>query len=357
MLSLSLPLRRSIAALSKSSSGGISSVKFLPLKSRLLYSNFSSSNYRRPINNETISNDDHATSSLPHTHSLSNGRLKHRLRQGLPLTGVVTGQYRDTDHVEMLGLMGYDFLWADCEHSTASPDHVLNLIVAAERRGIPTLVRIGYGYQNIIGHTQKYMVAGAQGILLPQCESRENVKRVVEAVKFPPLGLRGLAGERWNAWGMARRTQQRLSTALSIAECVEEANRHSVVGVLVETRHGLEALEEILSVEELDLVFIAPTDLSSDLGLHGLIRHPQVLQLVEDTVNRIHRYNQEMRINGKGWHPVSVGTLAVSTDDYVYWRDRNVNVLCGVAQCMFVEGAKGFMDAVKEYEDKDDGSG
>jgi hypothetical protein len=87
----------------------------------------------------------------PHDHSLSNGRLKHRLRCGLPLTGVVTGQYRDTDHVEMLGLLGYDFLWADCEHSSGSPDHVLNLILAAERRGIPTLVRIGYGYQNIIG--------------------------------------------------------------------------------------------------------------------------------------------------------------------------------------------------------------
>jgi HpcH/HpaI aldolase/citrate lyase family len=201
-------------------------------------------------------------------------------------------------------------------------------------------------------HAQKYLVAGAQGILLPQCESKEDVERVVDAVKFPPLGLRGLAGERWNAWGMARTTPQ--STPISIAECVEQSNRNSVVGVLVETRRGLDSLEEMLSVEELDLVFIAPTDLSSDLGVHGQIRHPQVLQLVEETVDRIQRYNQEHRVSKMGWHPVSVGTLAVSADDYVYWRDRNVSVLCGVAQCMFVDGAKGFMDAVEDYE-KDGG--
>jgi 2-keto-3-deoxy-L-rhamnonate aldolase RhmA len=79
--------------------------------------------------------------------------LKHQLNQSnKPIKGVVTGQYRDTDHVEILGLLGYDFLWIDCEHSSGSPDHVLNLLVAAERRGLPAIVRIGYGYQNIIGY-------------------------------------------------------------------------------------------------------------------------------------------------------------------------------------------------------------
>lgn len=180
---------------------------------------------------------------------------------------------------------------------------------------------------------------------------------MVEAVKFPPIGLRGLAGERWNAWGMARAVtttdqteQQSATTIKTIAECVEESNQNSVVGVLVETRRGLDALEDILSVEELDLVFIAPTDLSADLGLHGQIRHPQVLQLVEETVERIHRYNQEYRIAKEGWDPVSVGTLAVSADDYVYWRNRKVPVICGVAQCMFVDGSKRFMDTVRGYE-------
>ena len=85
----------------------------------------------------------------PSSHSLQDNRLKHRLQNSLPLTGVVSGQYRDTDHIEMLGLLGYDFLWADAEHSSAGPDDIASMIIAAERRGLPTIVRIGYGYQNI----------------------------------------------------------------------------------------------------------------------------------------------------------------------------------------------------------------
>ncbi|KAL3907678.1 MAG: hypothetical protein SGARI_003418 [Bacillariaceae sp.] len=227
----------------------------------------------------------------------------------------------------MLGLLGgYDFLWADCEHSSGSPDDVLNMILAAERRGMPTLVRIGYGYQNIIGHAQKFLVAGAQGILLPQCEGKADVEKVVEAVKFPPMGQRGLAGERWNAWGMAKDID---GNPLSIADCVADANRNTVVGVLVETQRGLDALAEIATVPELDLIFIAPTDLSADMGLHGQVRHPDVLQKVEDTVATIQQYNTE-RVKD-GLHPIATGTLAISADDYIYWRERNVQV-------MFVHG-------------------
>jgi 4-hydroxy-2-oxoheptanedioate aldolase len=298
-------------------------------------------------NDNNPSGASQASDFPPTSHSLRHGRLKHRLRNGLPLTGVVSGQYRDTDHVELLGLMGYDFLWADCEHSSGSPDHVLNMIVAAERRGMPTLVRIGYGYHRIIGHAQKFLVAGAQGILLPQCESKADVETAVEAVKFPPVGRRGLAGERWNAWGMAEDEDGR---TLSIAECVADANRNTVVGVLVETQRGLNALEEIVTVPELDLIFIAPTDLSADMGLHGQIRHPDVLQKVEEIVQAIQQYNED-RVKD-GLHAIATGTLAVSADDYIYWRERNVQVMCGVAQCMFVDGAKTFMDKAQEYEGK-----
>lgn len=272
-------------------------------------------------------------------HSLHDGHFKYRLRNAVgfeedgtapsspsarpcrPLTGVVTGQYRDTDHVEMLGLLGYDFLWADAEHSSATPDDVAHLILAAERRGLPTLVRIGYGYQDIVGHVQKYLVAGAQGIILPQCEAREDVERLVDAVKFPPEGRRGLAGERWNAWGLARQQPQEgpvqdcdssspLYERLSLAQCVEEANRNSIVGVVVESLRGIDALEDILTVPELDFVFVAPTDLSADMGLHGQIRHPLVLAKIEEAGRIIYEANLKRHRTG-----IKEGTIAAGTFD------------------------------------------
>jgi 4-hydroxy-2-oxoheptanedioate aldolase len=268
-------------------------------------------------------------------HSLKDGTLKHRFQKGIPTVGVVTGLYQDTDHVEILGLLGYDFLWADAEHSSASPSDVARLILGAERRGMPTLVRIGSGYQNIIGHAQKYLVAGAQGILLPQCESREEVQQIVDAVKFPPVGKRGLAGERWNNWGITGDDQT------SLAERVEESNQNSIVGIVVESQKGLARLDEMLDVPELDFVFVAPTDLSADLGLHGQIRHPRVLELVEEAGQRI-------QAAGK-----AAGMLVLSPQDYLYWRKRGFTVLCCVAQNLFIDGARGMMKTISELEEEE----
>lgn len=269
----------------------------------------------------------------PHCrHSLSDGTLRRKLRSGLPTLGVVTGFHNDSDHVETLGLLGYDFLWADAEHSSATSSTVANLILAAERRGMPTLVRIGYGYQNIIGHSQKFLVAGAQGIILPQCESAADAIKVVEAVKFPPLGKRGLAGERWNAWGLGG------GPDTTLADRVHTSNANSVVGVVVESRRGIDALGDILSVKDIDFVFVAPTDLSADMGLHGQIRHPDVVGMVDEAGQRI-------RAAG-----VSSGMLALTEDDYAVYRKMGFQIMVGVAHTMFTAGAQSLMRTAVKHE-------
>mmetsp|Transcript_33992 Transcript_33992/g.74766 ORF Transcript_33992/g.74766 Transcript_33992/m.74766 type:complete len:441 (+) Transcript_33992:69-1391(+) len=275
-------------------------------------------------------------------HSLSDGTLRQQLRAGQPMLGCVTGIHNDTDHVEVIGLLGYDFLWADAEHSTATPATIANQIMAAERRGLPTLVRIGYGYHNIIGHSQKYLVAGAQGIILPQCESSDDVRMIVDAVKFPPLGRRGLAGERWNAWGLGKeeeeQQQQEEEEGPPLGRRVQMANDNSVVGVVVESRRGIDALDDILSVKEVDFVFVAPTDLSSDVGLHGQIRHPDVVDMIDEA-------GRAIRAAG-----VSSGMLALTGDDYVFWRNRGFEVMAGVATNMFIDGATSLLHAARAHE-------
>ena len=322
-------------------------VHLLKRRQRIVSRLYSNSDAQQDAND--VENDKMSSTYHPNSHSFQHNRLKNRLKKGLHLTGVVSGQYRDTDHVEMLGLLGYDFLWADAEHSSASPDDIASMILAAERRGLPTLVRIGYGYQNIIGHVQKYLVSGAQGILLPQCESGEDVERIIKAVKFPPDGERGLAGERWNAWGLAtdpKDSDSTLSNPLSLSKCIESANQNSVVGVLIENQRGIDALDEIMNVPGLDMIFLAPTDLSADMGLHGQIRHPKVRAKIEETGKRIQQFNEERAST------IAAGTLVLNAEDYEYWRERNFQVLCGVAQCMFVDGAKSLLDRIQNYEQR-----
>ena len=271
-----------------------------------------------------------STFSLTHQHSLTNNSLKHKLTTNQPLRGMHTTFYGDTSHIEQVGLLGYDFLWAEAEHSSASPESIERMILAAERRGLPTVVRVGYGYQNIIGHIQKYLTSGAVGIILPQCETAEDAFKLVEAVKFPPLGRRGLAGDRWNNWG--------LGSGGSMKKRVEDANNNSVCGVMIENRTGLNNLEAILKVEGIDFVSFGPTDLSADLGFAGEIRHPEVVAMVEEASKKI-------LAAGK-----ATGTIVLNQQDYEYWRTRGHQVICCVAQHIFVEAAKNVIDQMDEYE-------
>ncbi len=269
-------------------------------------------------------------SEQPSRHSLSNNTLKQRLQSNQPLVGMHTTMFGDTSHVEQTAMLGYDFLFAEAEHSVASPESIERLIIAAERRGLPTLVRVGYGYQNIIGHIQKYLTSGAQGIILPQVESARDVELLVEAVKFPPIGKRGLAGDRWNSWG--------LGEGGDMQQRVEDCNNNSIIGVMIENQKGFDNLDAILKVEHLDFVSFGPTDISADLGVHGEIRHPDVVAMIEEGGKKI-------RAAGK-----ATGTLVLNQEDYKYWREQDFQVMYCVAQHIFVQGAQELKNGMEDYE-------
>ena len=131
------------------------------------------------------------------------------------------------------------------------------LYLAAERRGLSTITRVGV---NTVGGIAKHLWAGSQGILIPSCNSAADAEAVVKGVKFPPLGERGLAGDRWCNWNLGDG---------NLAESVAEANDNTVVGVQIETVEGAENLDAILAVEGVDFVFLGPTDLSAAIGLPG----------------------------------------------------------------------------------------
>jgi hypothetical protein len=85
------------------------------------------------------------------------------------------------------------------------------------------------------------------------------------------------------------------------------------------------------------------------MGLHGQIRHPKVLEKIEKAGKKIQRFNEEQ---GDERGMIAVGTLVLNADDYAYWRERKFQVLCGVAQCMFVDGAKDLLDKIQDYEQR-----
>jgi 4-hydroxy-2-oxoheptanedioate aldolase len=193
--------------------------------------------------------------------------LKERLESGQVVVGTVLAE-SSTAIMEILALVGFDFIFIDCEHSSMTVESVQNLIMAAELRGTTALVRPPMNVPEVI---LRYMDAGAMGIAIPGMESRAAAQTAVKAVKYPPQGERGLAGTRAADFGLSG----------SLGDYVKMANQETMVFGVVESRKGVENIEEILDTDGFDGVFIGTNDLSNSLGVPGQTTHPTVVQAID----------------------------------------------------------------------------
>lgn len=117
-----------------------------------------------------------------------------------------------------------------------------------------------------------------QGIKIPHVETKEQALAIVNAVKYAPVGTRGFCP--------ITRAADYGFTA-SPADYPVRANRDSVVSIMVETKRGLENLDEILSIPEIDVVAIGPSDVSASYGLPGQPDHPVVKAAIEEGQRKI----------------------------------------------------------------------
>jgi 4-hydroxy-2-oxoheptanedioate aldolase len=102
------------------------------------------------------------------------------------------------------------------------------------------------------------------GVHVPWVNSAAEAERAVRAVKYSPRGTRGLAGSRASEWGLRE----------PIEAYVERANRETLVVIQVETQEAVDAIDDYLKVDGVDVLFLGPTDLSQSLGHPGDLRHP-----------------------------------------------------------------------------------
>jgi 4-hydroxy-2-oxoheptanedioate aldolase len=187
--------------------------------------------------------------------ALSKNLTKERMRAGKPCLGV--GVFFGSPHfVEMLAYSGFHWMYADCEHGAMSHDMVDSMIRAAELAGITPLVRPPRNESQTI---LRYLDMGAQGMLVPHIETKEDAELAVRNCKYYPEGDRGLAGVRWSRYG----------TSGPQKEAVKEENDRIIVMALIESKRGVENLPEIIKVPGVDCIQIGPSDLGQSLGYPG----------------------------------------------------------------------------------------
>ena len=187
--------------------------------------------------------------------------LKSKLRSGGIVYGTMLSMSRNPRWVTPMSAFGLDYVIIDTEHSPRGRDDVADFLAAFTFSGVVPMVRIPIPDSH---YATMALDAGAQGILAPYCETVEEVKTVVGAVKWRPL--KGALVRR------AVDTGEFPSDATKTY--LENRNRNNVCIIGIESVPAIDNLESILQVNGVDAVFVGPNDMSISLGVPDQYDHP-----------------------------------------------------------------------------------
>lgn len=232
------------------------------------------------------------------------------------------------DLVEIMGYSGFELLCVDTEHGPyAMEAELTNLLRACSVSGMTSLVRIT---ENDPARILKALDAGAQGIIVPRIRTREDVQRAVRAAKYPPMGERGSCGN----------TRATHHSAIPSAQYYPSANRETIVMPIIEEIEAVNRIEEVLSVEGVDMIWVGAADLSASMGLENQHKHPDVLAAMD----KVCKAAQQRGI------PV-IGAASINDPVQMkWWLDRGVNTfILSVTRTIFLS-FKDLMERASEIQ-------
>lgn len=179
-------------------------------------------------------------------------RLKHPNQLGMPY-GVFIASI-DPATTQIAASAGYDFILIDGEHGPLDRLTVLSHVRAAEAAGIIPLVR---GIDGSNGLIQQMLDLGVAGVVVPKLETAADARRIVAASRYAPEGTRG----------MCPSCHDGRYTVKTFGSHMKSRNRQAMVIPIIETRKGVENIEEIVAVDGMDIIHFGPGDLSADMGI------------------------------------------------------------------------------------------
>ncbi len=258
-------------------------------------------------------------------------KFKQALKGDQPLWGLWLG-LPDATCAEIVAGSGFDWLLIDSEHAPFELDSTMRHLQAIAPYGVPAIVRPEEGRTALL---KRLLDIGAQTLLVPMCDTAEQARELVKAVKYPPQGIRGLGSSLARAANWNR-----------IPGYLQKANDEICLIVQAETVTAMENLEEIAAVEGVDAVFIGPSDLSASMGHIGNPDHPEVVAAIENGLKIINDAGK------------AGGLLCINpakAHNYVEKGAKFVGI--GVDTLLLSNAAKQLAESFKSGENKADSAG
>ena len=194
-------------------------------------------------------------------------KAKHKLNRGEVVT-IISG-HNSTDMIDFLGPLGFDGVWIEAEHGPIDFADIPDLTRVCDLWGMTSIVRVNL---NIPGVIYRTFDVGAQGVVVPHINTAQEARAAVDAAKFHPIGARGMFGSRQSH---------------GVDEYFTRANDETLLVVLIEDIAAVNNLTEILTVDNIDAFFVAPSDLAQSMGHLGRSDHPSVQTTIDKSLDQI----------------------------------------------------------------------
>jgi 2-keto-3-deoxy-L-rhamnonate aldolase RhmA len=167
---------------------------------------------------------------------------------------------------EMMAKSGFEWLVIDMEHTSTDYYAMMQMIQVISLSGRTPLVRVGANDELII---KRVMDSGANGVIVPMVNTKEDAEKAVSFIKYPPFGKRGAGLFRAQGYGA------------DFDEYKNWAEKDSICIAQIEHFKGVENLNEILSVEGIDGFIVGPYDLSGSIGSPGNFKDSRFIELMD----------------------------------------------------------------------------
>ena len=245
-------------------------------------------------------------------------KTKAKLKAGQPAFGVIATS-DDPQLAELFGIAGFDYYMLDAEHGLIDPAQAAHVIRVCEITNITPMIRIGSKDPKLV---LQYLDAGMMGIMMPGLVTVEEVKMLVDAVKYAPIGKRGL--------GFSRASGHMAYTSTA-PEYINFSNEQTMAIIQFEDDKLLGKLPELCAVEGLDACVVGPLDLSLAMGFLDGPDHPEVQSVIDKAIRII---SEASTIAG-----ITAGTRANAEGQV----KRGATMILAAAQSLGLAGSKDFL--------------
>lgn len=245
-------------------------------------------------------------------------RARLKLQAGQPAYGVLSTS-SDPQIAELFGLAGFDYYMLDAEHGLMDAAQVVDVIRVCELVHMTPMVRIGSKDPKVV---LQYLDAGMMGVMMPGLETVAEIRMLIDAVKYPPVGKRGMGITRASGY---------VVVGNEAVDYINFSNEQTMVIPQFEDAALLDHFEEMLSQPGVDAVVIGPRDLSLNMGFPDGPNHPEVQEMIDRVVALCKKTG------------VAAGITAGSRVDSAKQVARGATLILAIAQLVIAAGSRDFL--------------